>query len=239
METRGRPGKEDRAGREKEKRKGHQEWDKGSEGSDWKRFRDMSPSFKSYSLTNKLLLSLPPSHARLTASWLPWWGGLPIAAGGGVVPWDWQWRQLASDCPSVCPSPCVRMGLWTARCPSPQLNRSVCLSVCLPIYLPVFVSVVVLVSVCSPESGDDPRISVEMKKVTGQWLYKIPFFFFFFLNFFFSFFFFFFYCYQSFFPVLFCNSDTASYQFIVLWYPALPPFDIELIELKFNPNFFQ
>lgn len=150
METRGRPG------REKEKRKGHQEWDKESEGSDWKRFRDMSPSFKSYSMTNKLPLSLPPSHARLTASWLPWWGGLPIATGGGVVPWDWQWRQLASDCPSVGPSPCVKLGLWIARWSSPQLKWSVCLFV------------VVLVYVSGPESGDDPRISVEMTKWTGQ-----------------------------------------------------------------------
>lgn len=50
------------------------------------RFRDMPPSFKSYSMTNKLPLFLPSSHAGLTASWLPWWGGLPIATGGGVVP---------------------------------------------------------------------------------------------------------------------------------------------------------
>lgn len=119
-----------REGKEKEKRKGHQEWDKEREGYAWKRFRDMSPCFKSYSMTNKLPLSLPPLHTRLTASWLPWWGGLPIATGGGVVPWDWQWRQLASDCLSVCPSPCVRLGLWTARCPPPQLKRSFCLSDC-------------------------------------------------------------------------------------------------------------
>lgn len=133
-ETRERPAhKGDREGtvkarREKKKRKGHQEKDKERKGSKWKRYRDMSPSFKSYSMTNKLPLSLPHSHARLTASWLPWWGGLPIATGGGVVPWDWQWRQLASDCLSVCPSPCVRLGPWTARCPSPQFSG--CQAVC-------------------------------------------------------------------------------------------------------------
>lgn len=126
--TRARPGEEDREGTVKAERKKREKVTRSKtkkEGSDWKRFRDMSPSFKSYSMTNKLPLSIPLSHARLTASWLPWWGGLPIATGGGVVPWDWQWRQLASDCLSVRPSPCVRLGLWTARCPSQQLKWSV------------------------------------------------------------------------------------------------------------------
>lgn len=140
-------------GREKEKRKGHQEWDKEREGSDWKRFRDMSPSFKSYSMTNKLPLSLPPSHARLTASWLPWWGELPIATGGGVVPWDWQWRQLASDC-LVCLSVSVRQaGSLDSTLPVSTVEV-ICVSLCRP--------VVVLVYVSGPESGDDPRISVGM-----------------------------------------------------------------------------
>lgn len=60
METRGRPGK----GRHGEngKRKGHQERDKESEGRGWKRFRDVPPSFKSYSMTNKLPLSPAPSQ---------------------------------------------------------------------------------------------------------------------------------------------------------------------------------
>lgn len=130
MKTRRQTGKEDtegtvKAGRErKEKRSSGARQRK--EGSDWKRFSDMSPPFKSYSMTNKLPLSHPPSHTRLTANWLPWWGGLPIATGGGVVPWDWQWRQLASDCLSVCPSPCVRLGLWVHS----WSDRSVRLCVC-------------------------------------------------------------------------------------------------------------
>lgn len=102
----GPPDKEDRKGTvkgERENKKGHQKRDKGRKGSDRKRFRDTSPSFKSYSMTNKLPLSFPPLHARLTASLLPWWSGLPIATAGGVVPWDWQRRQLASDCLSVRP----------------------------------------------------------------------------------------------------------------------------------------
>lgn len=41
---------------EKRERKGQWEWDKESEGSGWKRFRDVSASFKSYSRTNKLAL---------------------------------------------------------------------------------------------------------------------------------------------------------------------------------------
>lgn len=121
----------------------------------------MSPSFKCYSMTNKLPLSPPPLHARLTASWLPWWGGLPIATGGGMVLWDWQWRQLASDCLSVFPSPCVRLGLRTARCPSPQLKCSVrLLLVCLG----------VSVGLCfgSRTRGGSPHICWK-DKCTAQW----------------------------------------------------------------------
>lgn len=48
-------GKEkDRGGRVKDERKGHSEGDKEGEEGERRRFRDVSPSFKSYSMTNTL-----------------------------------------------------------------------------------------------------------------------------------------------------------------------------------------
>lgn len=64
--------------------------------------RNMSPSFTSYGITNKCFHT-----SQLTASWLPWWGGVPIATAGGVVPWESQRRPLASDCLSVCLPVCL------------------------------------------------------------------------------------------------------------------------------------
>lgn len=47
------------------------------------RFRACHRLLKVIAGQTNSLFSPTSTHARLTASWLPWWGGLHIATGGG------------------------------------------------------------------------------------------------------------------------------------------------------------
>lgn len=157
METRGRPGEGDAEGAERmEREKVTRSETKKARGAAERDLETCHHLLKVIAWQTNSLFLLPPLNARLTASWLPWWGGLHIATGGGVVRWDWQWRQLASDCPSVCPSPCVRLGLGRASCLA-FTDEVMLLSALVPIY------------VSGLEFGDDPHISVEIQ-ILFEWV---------------------------------------------------------------------